>query len=124
MWRIEYDPTQQILTLRLASEVREGDMRALSRSHALALEATGGQAFRVFADLRGLYPLDADAAAVFTEMKRVAGRLSGYVGRVVLVDSATVAMQQHNARAETNDGRPELITLDAEEAAKFVRELI
>jgi hypothetical protein len=124
MWRIEYDPTQQILTLRLSREMREVDMRALARSHALALEATGGQAFRVFADLRGLHPLDADAAAIFMDMKRIAARLSGYLGRAVLVDSATVAMQQHNARVETGDESPELITLDPEEATKFIRHLI
>lgn len=121
MWRIEYDPAQRLLTMRLTREVRESDMRALARAHAQALEATGGEPFFVFADLRGLFPLDAEAAAIFADMKRVARALEGYRGRAVLVDSATVAMQQRNATLEDGGDDSELITLDEEEARRFVR---
>lgn len=123
MWRIEYDPGQRLLTIRLTQEVREVEMRALARSHAQALEATGGQPFRVLVDLRGLHPLDLDAAAIFGDMKRVAGKLDGYKGRAVLVDSATIAMQQRNTTLEDGGDPTELITLESEEAIKHVRDL-
>lgn len=122
MWRIEYDPGQHVLTMRLAREVRMLEMRALSRAHADALASTGGEAFVVLADLRGLHPLDADAAALFQDMKRVAATLEGYRGRVVLVDGATIAMQQRNATLEDGGDPSELITLDADEARRYVRE--
>jgi hypothetical protein len=123
MWRIDYDPTQRLLTLRLSQEVREVEMRALARSHAQALEATAGHAFRVFVDMRGLHPLDLEGAAIFADMKRVAAKLDGYRGRAVLVDSATVAMQQRNATLEDGGDPTELITFEADDALRFVREL-
>ncbi|MCZ7683762.1 MAG: hypothetical protein M5U28_35350 [Sandaracinaceae bacterium] len=121
MWRIEYDPGQHLLMVRLAREVREVDMRALARAHAQALEATGNQSFYVLADLRGLFPLDGEAAAIFSDMKRVAAKQRGYRGRAVLVDSATIAMQQRNATLEDGGDAAELITMDEDEARRFVR---
>jgi hypothetical protein len=123
MWRIEYDPTERLLTLHLAREPRRGEMDALAQAHAKALEATGGQDFRVLVDLRGLPPLGARAAALLGDMKRVAARLPGYRGRAVLVDSATVAMQQRNTTLEEGGDPTELITLEAEEAERHVRDL-
>jgi hypothetical protein len=123
MWRIDYDPGQRLLTLRLAQEVREVEMRALARSHAQALEATGGQVFRVLVDLRGLHPLDVEAAAIFGDMKRVAAKLEGYRGRAVLVDSATIAMQQRNTTLEDGGDPSELITLESDEAFRYVRDI-
>lgn len=121
MWRIEYDPTQRVLTMRLAREVREIDMRALARAHSQALEATAGQPFSVLADLRGLFPLDTETAAIFSDMKRVAAKLEGYRGRAVLVDSATIAMQQRNSTLEDGGDPSELITVDEQEARRHVR---
>ncbi len=120
MWRIDFDPAQKLMTLRLAREVRGVDMRALARAHAQALEATAGEAFFVLADLRGLFPLDAEAAAIFADMKRVACKLAGYRGRAVLVDSATIGMQQRNATLEDGGDPSELITHDEDEARRFV----
>lgn len=122
MWRIEYDPARRVLTLRLAHDVRAPQMRSLARAHARALEASGGQPFRVLADLRGMRPLDPEAAAIFRDIKRVAASLPSYRGRVVLVDSATVAMQQRNTVREDGEDRRELVTLDPDEARRFLRE--
>ena len=121
MWRVEYDPLERVLTLLLSREVRELEMRGLARAHAQALEATGGQRFRVLADLRGMHPLDGEASAIFSDMKRVAAHLPSYRGRAVLVDSATVAMQQRNATLADGGDPLELITLDAEQARRFAR---
>ncbi len=122
MWRVEYDPRERLLTLRLTREVRLFDMRTVARAHAQALESSGGQRFRVLADLRGLHPLDPDSAAVFQDMKRVAAQVAGYAGRVILTDSATIAMQQRNSTLEDGGDSSELITLDLEEARRFIRE--
>lgn len=121
MWRVEYDPGARVLTLLLSREVREAEMRDLARAHAQALEATGGQSFWVFVDLRGMRPLDDEAAAIFSDMKRVAAQLPGYRGRAVLVDGPTVAMQQRNATLADGGDPAELITIDAERARRFVR---
>lgn len=123
MWRIEYDPSQLLLTMRLREHVNAIEMRSLGQRHADALEATGGEAFRVLVDLRGLHPLDAESAGVLSDMKRVAAQLVGYRGRAVLVDSPTIAMQQHNTTFEEGGDECELITDDLEEALGFLERL-
>ncbi|MBX3275991.1 MAG: hypothetical protein KF729_37410 [Sandaracinaceae bacterium] len=120
MWRVEYDPTEQRLALAMRETVFGRDMRDLARAHARALEATGGQPFKVLVDLRGLHPLDAEAARLFDDMKRVASRVPGYRGRAVLVDSPTIAIQQRNATLEGGGDPSELITLDETAARAFL----
>lgn len=124
MWRIEYDPDQSLLTVWLREMVQGPELHGLSTAHAAALEATGGDRFRVLLDLRGLYPLDPEAAGLLADMKRVAASLDGYLGRAVLVDSPTVAMQQRNATYEDGGDRTELITLEPEAAQRFIRGLL
>ncbi|MFK7989198.1 MAG: hypothetical protein AB8I08_24475 [Sandaracinaceae bacterium] len=116
MWRIEYQPDERRLTLQLSKHVAPPEMRTLGRAHARALEATGGDPFRVLMDLRGLYPLDGESAEILTDMKRVASSLTGYQARAVLVDSATIAMQQRNATLEDGDDGSELVTWSPDEA--------
>ena len=120
MWRIEYDPGERLLTMRLRDHVGLVEMRAVNRAHARALEATGGDGFRVFVDLRGLHPLDTPSAELLADMKRVAMALEGYGGRAVLVDSATVAMQQRNTTLEDGGDPRELITLEPSEADRWL----
>ena len=78
MWCIEYDPESGVLALRLTRQVTITHMRALLRAHGAALAATGGDQFRVLADLRGLAPLDSESAAMFSEIKRSAQALPGF----------------------------------------------
>jgi len=120
VWRIEYDPDERLLRLSMRETVFGRDMRDLARAHARALEATGGAPFKVYVDLRGLHPLDAEAARILGDMKRVAARIDGYRGRAVLVDSPTIAMQQRNATVEDGGDDQELITLDEAAAKRFV----
>ncbi|MGE0787991.1 MAG: hypothetical protein AB7S26_20115 [Sandaracinaceae bacterium] len=120
MWRIRFDPGDRRLTIWLREIVHGAELRAFSRAHAAALEATGGLPFTVFLDLRGLYPLDTDAAAMVADVKRVAAQLDGYRGRAVLVDSPTIAMQQRNATYDDGGDEHELITLDPQQAEEFV----
>ena len=120
MWRIEYDPDERLMRLSMRETVYGRDMRDLARAHARALEATGGAPFRVFLDLRGLHPLDGEAARILGDMKRVAARVNGYRGRAVLVDSPTIAMQQRNATVEDGGDERELITLDESAAKSFL----
>lgn len=123
MWRVEFDPDERLLTLRLTHHVGAAQMRNLAHAHARALEATGGEPFRVLVDLRGLYPLDGPAAEILGDMKRVAAHLDGYLGRAVLVDSPTVAMQQRNTTFEEGGDDREVITMDERNARAFVTRL-
>lgn len=121
MWSIEFDPTTHLMTLRLVHQITSGQMHALARAHAQALASTGGDGFRVLADLRGLTPLDLDSASIFGEVRRSAATLPGFRCRAVLTDSPTVAMQQR--RTVIDEGGPrdrELITLDEDEARAFL----
>lgn len=121
MWSIEFDPSTRLMTLRLVYQVTSLQMRALARAHASALVATGGEPFKVLGDLRGLTPLDADAAAVFAELRRAAASLPGFRRRAVVTDSPTVAMQQRRSVYEEGGGRGrELVTLDEAEARSFL----
>ncbi|UJR81251.1 Hypothetical protein I5071_33070 [Sandaracinus amylolyticus] len=121
MWSIEFDPSTRLMTLRLVHQVTAPQMRALSRAHASALAATGGEPFKVLGDLRGLTPLDIESASLFTELRRAAASLPGFVRRAVLTDSPTVAMQQRRSVYEEGGSRErELITLDEGEARAFL----
>lgn len=121
MWCIEYDPTTRVLALRVTRQAVAAHVRALTRAHTQALLATSGAQFRVLVDLRGLAPLDNEAAALFSEVKRAGQALPGYLGRVVLCDSATVAMQQRRTSLEDGTADQELITFDADEARRYLQ---
>lgn len=118
MWKVTFEPDRRLVHLRLTDHVPAAQMRELARAHAQALSATAGQRFRVLADLRGLFPLDADAVTLFTEIKRIAADSRGFAGCAVLADSPTIAMQQHRTRRTTGSG--EVITLDEREVKRFL----
>lgn len=121
MWSIEFDPGTRLLMLRLVHQVTALQMRALARAHGQALAATGSEPFKVLADLRGLTPLDVDAAQVFAEVRRAAAALQGFRARVTLTDSPTVAMQQRRSMIEEgSSSRTELITMDEGDARTFL----
>lgn len=121
MWRIEVDPDEERLSLRLTDHVSASQMRELANAHVEALEHTGSAPFKVFLDLRGLFPLEADAVAILGAMKRMAAEVPGFRGLAILADSPTVAMQQRRTRvgAGTNPDR-ELITLHPDQAKRFL----
>ena len=121
MWAIEFDPGTRVLTLRLTQHVGGMHLRALARAHQNALAATGGEPFRVLVDLRGLMPLDAEAALQLAELKRNGAAPSTFRGRIVLCDSATVAMQQRRTGLEDGTASQEVITLDEREALLLLR---
>jgi hypothetical protein len=121
MWCIEYDPDTRVLALRLTRQITPASMRALMRANAQALGAIAGDEFRVLVDLRGIAPLDRDAAELFTDIKRSAQALPGFRERVVLCDSATVAMQQRRTSIEEGTSEIELITFDDGDARRMLR---
>jgi hypothetical protein len=121
MWKIHFSPTERQLSMRLMAEVTREQARELAAANARALEATGGQPFKVFIDMRRLFPMEPDAVSVLAEIKQVTASMSGFLGMAILADSPTVAMQQHRTRI--GGGRPaesELITLDEGEAVRFL----
>ncbi len=121
MWCIEYDPATHVLAIRITRQATAQHIRALMRSHAQALAATGGATFRVLADLRGLAPLDNDSAQLLSDVKRAAQAMPGFKSRVVLCDSATVAMQQRRHSLQDETAEQELITFDEEEARRHLQ---
>lgn len=121
MWRIELDPDQHQLSIRLTDHVSASQMRELATAHTEALEHAGTEPFKVFIDLRGLFPLESDAVAIMGAMKRIAADMPGFRGFAILADSPTVAMQQRRTRVDpTTHPDRELITLDPEQAKRFL----
>jgi hypothetical protein len=121
VWYVEFDPTKKLLTLRLSASVTAQALRPMMRAHAQALAATGGSDFGVLADLRGLAPLDRESANLFSEVKRSAVALPGFRARAVLVDSATIALQQKRSSIDTDTTQFELVTNDEAEAFQHLR---
>lgn len=121
MWCIEYDPATHVLALRITRQATSAHLRALMRSHAQALAATGGASFRVLADLRGLAPLDNESAQLLSDVKRAGQAMPGFKNRVVLCDSATVAMQQRRTSLQDETAEQELITFDEDEARRALQ---
>ena len=121
MWFVEFDPASQVLTLRLKAQVSSANLRQIMQAHAHALAATGGLGFGVLADLRGLSPLDREAANLFTDIKRAGAAMPTFKRRAVLVDSPTIALQQKRTSMESDTTAQEIITSDEQEALTFVR---
>ena len=123
MWRVEYSPAERLLTLSMRETVYGRDMRDLAEAYSRALEATGGEPFSVFLDLRGLHPLESEAVKLLTDMKRITARMDGYRGGAALANSPTIAMQQRNATAAMGSATKELITLEENAAQEFLAKL-
>jgi len=124
MWYVEFDPTKKLLTLRLTATVTAPAVRLIMRAHSQALASTGGTQFGVLADLRGLAPLDRDSANLFSEIKRSAGALPGFRARSVLVDSATIALQQKRSSIDMETTQFEVVTDDEAEAVQHIRDAV
>jgi hypothetical protein len=123
MWKIHFSPIERRLSICLMAEVTREQAYELAAANARALEATAGQPFKAFIDMRRLFPMEPDAVSVLADLKRVMAMSSGFSGMAILADSPTVAMQQHRTRV--SGGRPsesELITLDEGEAKRFLGE--
>lgn len=121
MWFVEFDPTTQVLTLRLRAQVTSANLRQVMRAHAQALAATGGLRFGVLADLRGLAPLDRESANLFTDIKRAGAAMPTFQRRSVLVDSPTIALQQKRTSVESDTAQQEIITSDETEALSYLK---
>jgi hypothetical protein len=118
MWNVRFEPEHSVVVLRLTDHVGTLQMREVANAHARALECTARAPFRLLLDLRGMVPLEAEAASLLANMKRVATSLVGYRGCVVLADSPTIAMQQHRTRGTPAAG--EVITMDPDEARRLL----
>ncbi|MCB9634745.1 MAG: hypothetical protein H6721_21670 [Sandaracinus sp.] len=121
MWRVEYDPTASLLSVRMLEVVTARDARDLTQAAARALEATGGAPFRACFDMRKLFPLEEDCVHLVEALKRTCLEWTGCRGLVVLADSPTVAMQQHHTRVRPGtDHELELVTLDKTSVDAFL----
>jgi hypothetical protein len=118
VWRVEYAPGGR-LTVRLRDHVSPMQLRDVAEAHARALEATGGEHFKVLLDLRGLFPLEADAVSLLGEIKAIAAELGTCRGLVILVDSPTVALQQRRSRLLDEHFEHEIVQDEAEAERKL-----
>lgn len=119
MWKITYEPTTRALTLRLRDHVGALEARQLADAQAEALAATADTAFKVLLDLRWTQALDNTAVQTLSDLKLAAAAHAGFRGLVVLVDSATIAMQQKRTSiVEAHPSAFEMVTLDPDEAMR------
>lgn len=119
MWRLTYEPNTRALTLRLRDHVGAVQARELADAQADAIAAAADTPFKVLLDLRWTQPLDNEAVGTLLALKLAAAQHPGFRGLVVLVDSATIAMQQKRTSiAEQVPGAIELVTLDPDEATR------
>lgn len=122
MWRIDFDPDQQLLSIWLKGTVSPLQMREVAEANAKALECTGGGPFKLFLDLRELFPLESEAVTLLGDIKKIAVGVPGCGGLAIVADSPTVAMQQQRTRIrEGSVSEHELITLDFDEAKRFLK---
>ncbi len=121
MWKVEFEPDRKRLSLRLAELVNPKDVRDMAVALRNALASTAGHPFRVLLDLRGMMPLEQESIQLLAEAKRACLDSPGCRGLVVLADSATVAMQQHNSRIRSGTGEDrEQITREPDQARKLL----
>ena len=119
MWIVTYEPTTRALTLRLRDHVGAAEARQLADAQIEAIEATAGTPFKVLLDLRWTQALDSDAVGTLSDLKLAAAASAGFRGLVVLVDSATIAMQQKRTSIlEAHPAAKELVTIDPDEATR------
>ena len=118
MWRVEHDPELSLLELRACGLVSSRDVEAIARAWARGLAATAGGSTVVLFDLRGLEPLEGEAVERLRDRVKVPTLQGGTVERlVIMVDSATVALQQRHAFID--EGR-EHLTQDPAEAQRLL----
>jgi hypothetical protein len=120
MWKVSFSPPEHRLSLRIRGELTLAHTEKLADANSHALEATAGQPFRAFVDLRRVIPMEPTVVSFIAELKRIVATTPGFCGLVVLVDSPTVAMQQHRTRVRGRATPHELITLDEDEARRFL----
>lgn len=121
MWRVEFEPDRKRLSLRLVELVNPQDVRDMASALRDALACTANQPFCVLLDLRGMMPLEQEAIQLLAEAKRACLDCPACKGLVVLADSATVAMQQHNSRIRSGTGEDrEQITREPDTARKLL----
>ena len=120
MWKVEHEPTEALLLVCLRGSPSQAELVELAQAHDHGISATGGATFRVLLDLRGLRPLVAELVGHLERIKRTAASVPGCARIAVLVDSATVAMQQNRTRVAGPER--ELVTLDEAEARRFLEE--
>ncbi len=74
-------------------------MEAFVSAHNAAINAFDGADYRVFCDIRALFPLSPEAAAQFTLAKSYSAGRRNFRGSAVWVASSIIAMQHQRTSA-------------------------
>ena len=118
MWRVEHDPETALLEIRARGFVSARDVVQLANAWARAIATAARAECQVLLDLRGLEPMEREAVIAFrTGVKRAALEIPGVDCIVILVDGATVAMQQHHS---AHDADRERVTQEVLAAEKML----
>lgn len=96
----------------LEGPVSASEMSDFVQAHNLAIDAFGGAEYRVFCDIRGLFPLSPEAAAEFEKGKAYSAKHANFQGSAVLVASKLVAMQHQRTSVSGGVMSTELISED------------
>ncbi len=124
MWRIEFDPGDAVLSIRLTESTTSEELRELSDAQQRAFDATRETPFRLFLDLRGLLSLDPECGRLVRELRRSASMQPGFRGCAVLAEQPTLHEREFaratNALNSPTDGH-ELVTVNEAEALQFLR---
>jgi hypothetical protein len=111
-WSVDGKSNPGVLHVVLAGAVSAEEMAAFVRADIAAVEAFGGEDYRIFADVRGLYPLSPEATAELAKAKAFSAKRNNFRGSAVWVASALVAMQHHRTSVDSGVMDTELISED------------
>jgi len=116
-WHVDTHSEPGVLRLALTGRVDEHEMAAFVAAHDAAIDGMHGADYRVFCDLRGLFPLSPQSAALFEAAKNYSARQPSFRGSAVLVSSSMIALQHQRTSVAGGVASTELI-IDDEAACR------
>ena len=122
-WSVDTVSRPGVLKLTLSGQVTLAEMSELVGAHNAAIQGFATHAYRVFCDLRGLWPLSPECTEIFESAKRISSARANFQGSAVLVDARFTEMQHRRTSVSAGLADTELITEDEEAAWAFLQEI-
>src|SRR6266581_8187456 len=109
-WEVDGTREPGILNLKLEGAISDDEIRAFVIAHNRAVDAFGGKDYRVFCDIRELFPLSPICAALLERAKAFNSAHKNFRGSSVWVKSAIIALQHKRTSASGGVLDTELIS--------------